>query len=183
VLPGTREELDRIQKHTRNLSVLRLVEDAATVECVIKGLKECNWVHLACHGIQDISHPTKSALLLAGNSRLTLTDIVKLSLTQADFAFLSACQTAAGTEKLSEEAIHLAAGMLLAGYRGVIATTWSIMDSIAPQIADATYAHLLREPHPDPTQAAHALHFAIQKVCENTKNSFFSWVPFIHIGA
>jgi hypothetical protein len=58
------------------------------------------------------------------------------------------------------------------------------MDSVAPQIADATYAHLLKESHPDPVQAAHALHFAIQKVRESTVNSsFFSWVPFIHIGA
>jgi CHAT domain-containing protein len=108
VLPGTKEELDRIQKHTRNLPVLRLVEHTATVENVIKGLKECSWVHFACHGIQEVAHPTESSLLLAGNSRLTLTDIIKLSLIQADFAFLSACQTATGTEELSEEAIHLA---------------------------------------------------------------------------
>jgi CHAT domain-containing protein len=151
---------------------------------VIKGLKECSWVHFACHGIQEVSHPTESSLLLAGNSRLTLADIIKLSLMQADFAFLSACQTAAGTEELSEEAIHLAAGMLLAGYRGIIATTWSIMDSVAPQIADATYAHLLKEPRPDHLQAARALHFAIRRLRESRADlSFFAWVPFIHIGA
>ncbi|KAJ6487356.1 hypothetical protein DFH09DRAFT_841575, partial [Mycena vulgaris] len=41
---------------------------------------------------------------------------------------LSACQTARGAKGLQEESVHLAAGMLLAGYRGVIATMWSIMD-------------------------------------------------------
>ena len=46
----------------------------------------------------------------------------------ADLALLSACQTSAGDEKLSEEVIHLAAGMLAAGYRGAVATMWSIRD-------------------------------------------------------
>ncbi|KAJ6529941.1 hypothetical protein DFH09DRAFT_934658, partial [Mycena vulgaris] len=43
---------------------------------------------------------------------------------------LSACQTARGAKGLQEESVHLAAGMLLAGYRGVIATMWSIMDTL-----------------------------------------------------
>lgn len=33
-----------------------------------------------------------------------------------DFAFLSPCQTATGEKHLSDEAIHMAAGMLFAGY-------------------------------------------------------------------
>ena len=38
------------------------------------------------------------------------------SLEPAELAFLSACQTATGYEKLPEEAVHLVAGMLAAGF-------------------------------------------------------------------
>jgi CHAT domain len=50
-----------------------------------------------------------------------------------DLAFLSACQTAAGSVRLLDEAIHLAAAMQFVGYRHVIATLWTIDDSQAPR--------------------------------------------------
>jgi CHAT domain-containing protein len=182
-LPGTKEELGQISKHAGNFAVSKLVEDEATVDQVAKGMEESTWVHFACHGVQNISNPTESALLLAGGSRLTLSKISQLSLPHAELAFLSACQTATGTEDLAEEAVHLAAGMLLAGYRGVIATMWSIRDHDAPQVADGVYAHLFRSGQPDATEAAHALHLAVKKFREDRKSTFISWVPFIHIGA
>ncbi|KAJ7703440.1 hypothetical protein B0H14DRAFT_2230098, partial [Mycena olivaceomarginata] len=58
------------------------------------------------------------------SSQLTLSRIIQLNLPHAVFAYLSACQTATGEQKLQEESVHLAAGILLAGYRGVIATMW-----------------------------------------------------------
>ncbi|KAF7345663.1 hypothetical protein MVEN_01585900 [Mycena venus] len=184
-IPGTREELNHIERlATGNVAVMRLEENAATVGSIQQGMKDSRWVHFACHGVQDISAPTQSALLLAGSSQLTLSSIIKLSLPHADFAFLSACQTATGNEGLSEESVHLAAGMLLAGYHGVIATMWSIMDDDAPQVAADVYEHLFRTSPPDPTQAAEALHLAVRKLCKASdgKKSLFHWVPFIHVG-
>jgi CHAT domain-containing protein len=73
--------------------------------------------------------------------------------------------------------------MLLAGYRGVIATMWSIKDSDAPRIADDVYSHLFRKQQPDHTEAAHALHHAVKQLREgSSEQSYLSWVPFIHIG-
>jgi CHAT domain-containing protein len=184
-IPGTREELDHIERlATGNVAVMRLEENAATVGSIQQGMKDSRWVHFACHGVQDMSAPTQSALLLAGSSQLTLSNIIELSLPHADFAFLSACQTATGAEGLSEESAHLAAGMLWAGYHGVIATMWSIMDHDAPQVAADVYEHLFKTSPPDPTRAAEALHLAIRKLCEGSdgKKSLFHWVPFIHIG-
>jgi hypothetical protein len=40
---------------------------------------------------------------------LELSEIIKMKLVGADLAYLSACQTSTGDEKLSEEAVHLAA--------------------------------------------------------------------------
>jgi CHAT domain-containing protein len=184
-IPGTREELDHIERlATENVAVMRLEENAATVGSIQQGMKGSRWVHFACHGVQDMSAPTQSTLLLAGSSQLTLSNIIELSLPHADFAFLSACQTATGAEGLSEESAHLAAGMLWAGYHGVIATMWSIMDHDAPQVAADVYEHLFKTSPPDPTRAAEALHLAIRKLCQGSdgKKFLFHWVPFIHVG-
>ncbi|KAJ7835221.1 CHAT domain-containing protein, partial [Mycena leptocephala] len=184
-IPGTRKEIDCIQQLAHGkLPVLRLDEHAATVERVQQGMRDSSWVHFACHGVQNVSQPTQSALLLAGSEQLTLSKIIQLALPHADLAFLSACQTATGDKNLEEESVHLAAGMQLAGYRGVIATMWTIMDNDAPQIASTVYEHLLEVCPPDSTRAAEALHLAIRKLREEGSGykSFFHWVPFIHIG-
>ncbi|KAF8155198.1 CHAT domain-containing protein [Mycena galopus ATCC 62051] len=184
-IPGTRDEINQIQHCAKDkISVCSLVEHEATVARVEDEMINSSWVHFACHGVQDIYTPTESALLLSGSSQLTLSRIIELSLPHADLAFLSACQTATGDKKLQEESVHLAAGMLLAGYRGVIATMWSIMDNDAPQVAKAVYEHLFKSTPPDPTQAAEALHLAIQNLREGSggTKSFFHWVPFIHVG-
>jgi CHAT domain-containing protein len=183
-IPGTQEEIKCIEQHAKGkVPVLRLDKDMATIEKVQKGMKDSRWVHFACHGVQSPS-PTESALLLARSSRLTLSNIIELSLPNADLAFLSACQTATGSKGLQDESVHLAAGMLLAGYRGVIGTMWSIMDNDAPQVAGDVYAHLLKGSSPDPTRAAEALHLAVRRLREQpgAKKSFLHWVPFIHFG-
>jgi CHAT domain-containing protein len=187
-LPGTHKERLFIEEQARScIKFNSLSGDKATVEHVIEGLKTASWVHFACHGVQHFSQPTESALLLAGHSRLTLRNIMQLNLSHRDVAFLSACQTATGDEKVPDEAVHLAAGMLAAGYRGVIATMWSVMDQDAPQVARDVYGHLFKgKSIPDPTEAALALHHAVHKLREHSGKvdnaSFLSWVPFIHMG-
>ncbi|KAJ7077447.1 CHAT domain-containing protein [Mycena epipterygia] len=163
-IPGTQEEIKSIEQHARGkVPTLWLDQDMATIENVQEGMKNSRWVHFACHGVQSTS-PTESALLLARSSRLTISNIIELSLPNADLAFLSACQTATGSQELQDESVHLTAGMLLAGYRGVIGTMWSIMDNDAPQVAGDVYAHLLEASPPDPMRAAQALHLAVQKL-------------------
>jgi CHAT domain-containing protein len=183
-LPGTQEEIKSIQRHVEGKKVHFewLDEEIATIDEVQRGMRNLGWVHFACHGVQSDS-PTESALL-AGSSWLTLSNIIQLSLPHADLAFLSACQTATGSQELQDELVHLTAGMLLAGYRGVIGTMWSIDDNDAPQVAGDVYAHLLETSPLDPMRAAQALHLAIQKLREQPgrKKSFLHWVPFIHFG-
>ncbi|KAJ7923361.1 CHAT domain-containing protein, partial [Mycena leptocephala] len=184
-IPGTQEEITHIQQHANGkIPVVRLDGHAATIEKVQNAMMDSRWVHFACHGIQSASSPTDSALLLAGSSRLTLSNIIQLSLPHADLAFLSACQTAMGSKDIEDESVHLSAGMLLAGYRGVIGTMWSIMDDDAPQVASDVYAHLFETSPPDSTRAAEALHLAVRRLQEQpgVNKSFLHWVPFIHFG-
>ncbi|KDQ58317.1 hypothetical protein JAAARDRAFT_192906 [Jaapia argillacea MUCL 33604] len=180
-LPGTRKELELIKSRAEGVPFVPLIDDGATMENVLRHMGEATWVHFACHGVQDISNPTNSSLILANGSQLKLSTIIDLSLSHAELAFLSACETATGSKDLSEEAVHLAAGMLLAGYRGVIATMWSIGDVDASRIADGVYSHILMGGKPEYTQAALALHQAVQRL-RLQGASFLSWVPYIHVG-
>ena len=157
-------------------------ESDATVLRVKEEMRNASWVHFACHGVQDSENPTASALLLSGSSRLTLSEIIKMKLSSKDLAFLSACQTATGSEGLSDEVVHLAAGMLSVGYRGVIATMWSISDLHAPTVANDVYAHLFKDREPNSTKAAEALHHAIKNLQGKPGVSYLVWVPFIHMG-
>jgi len=108
-----------------------------------------------------------------------------------DLAFLSACQTSTGDEKLSEEVVHLAAGMLAAGYQSVVATIWSIKDKFGPVVAESFYTNLLERgknsgrPGLDSSYSANALHQAIQDIRRtlgDTEQGLLTWVPYVHFG-
>ena len=182
-LKETKNEVKLMCNHATANSIDPIVlEDSdGTVQRVLEEMMTCNWLHLACHGIQDSCDPTKSAFILADDN-LKLEELIKHHLPHAEFAFLSACQTATGDQKLAEEAVHLAAGMLLAGYRSVIATMWSIKDEDGPKVADAVYAELFKNGKADYKRAPYALHHAVQKL-RSDGASFLSWMPFIHFGA
>jgi CHAT domain-containing protein len=185
-LPGTMKELAIIKHHTAQHQILTtLARTEVTLEKVVSAMGECSWVHLACHGVQDHDTPTRSGFELEPEGGyLELSKIISMSFPHADFAFLSACQTATGDLKCPDEAIHLAAGMLSAGYHSVIATMWSIDDSDAPMIVNAVYSHLLADKESNSQKAAEALHFAVQTLRNSySSKSFVSWVPFIHMGA
>lgn len=179
-LPGTEKEAELITSQANGISVVTLMQAEATIDKVKEKMRTATSVHFACHGVQADSS-IESALLVADSSRLTLSEIINMKLGSKDLAFLSACQTATGDEKLPDEAVHLAAGMLLAGYRGVIATMWTINDNHAPQVANDVYKVLFQDPQSDVTKAAEALHFAVKNLRESGV-SCSSWVPFIHLG-
>lgn len=181
-LPNTTIELTHIQNRARNFDVHSLEGPAASVQSVIEGMQTYSWVHLACHALQDPIEPTRSALCLHDGS-LHLSTIIIKSFPHADFAFLSACQTATGDEKIPDEAAHFAAGLMMAGYNGVIATMWSIQDRDAPVIADHVYSALFSDIEPNSTKAALALHHAVKSLRQQVGHAaFLSWVPFIHVG-
>lgn len=101
---------------------LLLEDSAATIIRVQEEMKSHSWVHFSCHAIQDASECLKSGVYLH-DRWMELLKIMRQRLpnTVSEHAFLSACQTSTGDEKLSDEAVHLAAGMLATGYRGIVA--------------------------------------------------------------
>lgn len=139
-LPGTRKEVTEIMTSIADrASVTWLNDEEATVSATVEAMKIHAWCHFACHGIQHPGMPTESAFMLH-DGPLTLHTMMKQSFSSAQIAFLSACQTATGDEKSKEESVHLAAGMLAAGYSTVFGTLWSIQDKDAPLVAKEVYS-------------------------------------------
>jgi CHAT domain-containing protein len=181
-IPNTKQELECVERRLGDREHVVLNGHEGTKSRVMKEMSNSNWVHLACHGTQRQDEPTRSGLILE-DGHLTLEEIIKLNLPNAEFAFLSACQTMTGEETLSDEAVHIAGGMMLAGYRGVMATMWSIEDDLAPEVADEFYCHIMEGGgRPDNSKAAEALHFAIRKLRKRRDIPLISWIPFVHMG-
>ena len=173
--------IQTIQASTGRLSITLLNDQEATVAAVLQGMKKCNWIHLACHAVQDAANPTDSAFILA-DGRLTLMEMTKQFFPHAELAVLSA-RTAKGDKQLPEEAIHLAAGMLMAGYQSIVGTMWSFSDDDGPIIAEQFYKYLIDEADGDSSRAAYALHHAVAHLRSiRGENDFARWVPFIHLG-
>lgn len=95
-----------------------------TVQNVISKLPEANVLHLACHGTQDVADPLRSGFILADGERLTIEELTKLQLPNANTAILSACHTASNDAHQPEDSINLASAMLFLGFRSVLATKW-----------------------------------------------------------
>ncbi|KAG8696659.1 hypothetical protein FRC09_008335 [Ceratobasidium sp. 395] len=181
-LPGTVQELDVVSAQASDIRTTRLDGINATCGAVIEAMEQHSWVHLACHASQNVTNPLESAFHLSDGS-LALRAISGKKIANAHLAFLSACQTATGDVVLSDEAIHLAAGMLVAGYRTVIATMWPIGDQDAPIVAEKFYEYMLKDGIPDSRKAARALHHAVGVLREQVGVAAYRrWPPFIHIG-
>ncbi|KAJ1302099.1 hypothetical protein OPQ81_000930 [Rhizoctonia solani] len=183
-LPGTTRELAYLKVHTQEQAEYsQLIDNKATTAAVLEAMEQHDWVHLACHAHQNVVDPTRSGFYLHDGT-LDLASINRRSFKNKGLAFLSACQTATGDEKLPDEAIHLASGMLMAGYPSVIATMWSVVDADAPFIADKVYTELMRDRKVGNGEAGRALHCAVAALRDELgEQQFARWVPYIHIGS
>ena len=194
--PGTIREMDSVKKILGADNCIHLDEATATVSRVKQEMNTCSWVHFACNAAQTVKDPLKSSMYLH-DGPLELLEIMRLRVPQCKFAFLSVCQSAMGDERLPDEAVHLAAGMLAAGCHGVVGTMWSIKDRYGALVAEPFYEHLAAEKRDDnnggspgnrqldSSRAAYALHHAVQqfrKRTGDTEQGLMDWVPYVHFG-
>jgi CHAT domain-containing protein len=122
-LPNARIETDLIRKRIPLVELKTLSDHQASVANVLETLPSTSILHLACHGHQSQDDPLTSGFSLH-DGRLTLERLMRLQLPHAELAYLSACETASTDEYQPDEVINLAATMLFAGFKSVIATMW-----------------------------------------------------------
>ena len=181
-LPAVRGELKVLARYfPPGEANHQLVESRATRAAALTAIADHSWVHLACHAGQEQADPDRSGFAL-WDATLTIADLAGQPTQGRSLAFLSACQTATGSVRQLDEAIHLAAAMQFLGYRHVIATMWTIADSPAPFIADAVYTTLTHSGKPDPGRTAEALDQALRSLRQLDPTNPLLWAPYIHLG-
>lgn len=110
-------ELPQINNESRDE-----VKGARAID-ILSRISQASILHVACHGMQHRTDPLQSGFVMR-DKMLTVSELMAINHPSAFLAFLSACETARGDEKQPDQAVHLAATMLFAGFRSVIATLW-----------------------------------------------------------
>jgi CHAT domain-containing protein len=185
-LPAVPREVAALARRVSHLEqAVYVTDEQATHRAIRTHLSDSSWVHLACHAAQDSENPAESALFPWDWQQhpLTIAELVDLRLPRTELAFLSACQTSAGSVRLTEESVHLAAAMQVIGYRHVIATLWPTVDPVTPRLVDLVYAGLLSEGRPDADRASEALHHAVTAIRARYPEDPRGWAGYIHLGA
>jgi CHAT domain-containing protein len=130
----------------------------------------------------DAKIPQLSALILGAydvtgqrvDGAVWVADISVRTLT-ADVAVFSACDTAVGTEVLSEGLVGIGYTTLARGARAVVASLWPVADEMSAQLMTEFYRHLLR----DSMNAPAALSSAMRSVLARDPAADPAlWAPF-----
>jgi len=182
-LPSVREEIRRI--HSLGDSVHVLFGEEASCNTLLLRLQQYLWVHLACHGHLRAKEPFLSYFQLHNNEQLTLGDLIKARLSNAELAFLSACRSAAiDINNTPDEAIHLAAALQFCGFRSVVGTLWAMTDLDGPDVAEDFYKYMFHKMGAggDFRGSAAALNYATQRM-RIRGVPVDRWINFVHIGA
>jgi CHAT domain-containing protein/tetratricopeptide (TPR) repeat protein len=141
-LPGARREARAVGRFAPRRRVLT---GAAATESALKGgdLATYRVIHLASHAVTTDASPLRTAIALAPDARddgfLTAAELTQLDL-PADLVVLSACETARGRVIRGEGLQGLAAPLLAAGARAVVASLWDVDDAATARLMRDFYA-------------------------------------------
>ncbi|MGX7829681.1 CHAT domain-containing protein [Actinokineospora sp. 24-640] len=179
-LPGAELEAAAVRSAIADAEVL--IGADAHKAAVVDRVADHDWVHFGCHGNTDLDNPSASGLLLADHKAapLTVLDVNRLDLADAEFAFLSACSTARTGSALPDEAIHLASAFQIAGYRHVVATLWPIADRHAVRMTTRVYEAIAEE---GVGATPYALHEATRDLRDTWRAFPDVWAGYVHNGA
>jgi CHAT domain-containing protein/tetratricopeptide (TPR) repeat protein len=124
-------ECEAITNLFNKSDVKRISGAMATKQAVDTALRNSSGIfHFTGHGYHDIRFPLNSALLLSGekkNNRLTLKEILQISLEGYYLVCLSACETGmTSSTNIVDEFVGLGSGFLAQGATCVVSTLWNV---------------------------------------------------------
>jgi tetratricopeptide (TPR) repeat protein len=149
-LPHAEHEITALTALRPEADVLR--GPAATNAAVLAGLSGARLAHLACHGHYRADNPQFSALALA-DGPLTVYDLAALPRAPGVLV-LSACEAARCATAPGEELLGLAAAILTAGTRTLIAPVLAVPDEATAALMIELHRRLLAGEAPAAALAA-----------------------------
>jgi tetratricopeptide (TPR) repeat protein len=180
-LPYVGQERDRLAGIFPADRLTLLEGPAATRDTVGNALVSHRWAHFSCHGDQNLLNPSDAGILVS-DGMVTVSDFISGNGSGGEWAFLAACKTATGGLTVTDEAITLTSALLYTGWRHVVGTLWTVIDSTTAELTADVYAELTRQGHLQTDEAAVALHRAVHKIRDAEPRHPSLWVPFVHSG-
>jgi CHAT domain-containing protein len=180
-LPNAVRERDTLRELTGG-QLTELDGNRATRATVAARFADHRVAHFSCHGLQNVRDSSRSGLALH-DGFLTVADLrTGVPALRGDFAFLSACRTAAGGVRLLDEALTVAAALHHIGYRRVVGTLWSVPDRRAAEVSAGVYRRILVGGQLDAGASAEALHETVQSQRRRFPRTPSVWASFLQIG-
>ena len=180
-------EIWEVQHLNTVTRVTALLGKRAKTSVVLERLQDHQFSHFICHGNLVPEKPFDASFGLYRGNRLTLLDIVRSRLPNAEFAFLSACHTAELTEgSIADEGLHLAAAVQYCGFRSVVGTMWAMADQDGGDLAKHFYNLMFSSDGsgvPYHERSARALRDAVRYIRKEKRLPLEQWVNFVHYGA
>jgi CHAT domain-containing protein/tetratricopeptide (TPR) repeat protein len=195
-LPALPETGDELRAVARELGAsdddLRL--GAAATVTVVKAtpLEQYRVIEFATHGLiaGEVGGLSEPALVLSlpdkptaeDDGLLTASRIAKLNL-DADWAVLSACNTAAGDKPGAEGLSGLARAFFYAGARSLLVSYWPVESDAAVKLTTGAFARLSKDPR---IGRAEAMRRSIQALIADRSSVHnadpSAWAPFVLVG-
>ena len=123
-----------------------LLDAAATKSAVKSGTAGAAYLHLSCHGSFNWPNPMDSALYLANDESLKLSEIIsELDLRSSLLVTLSACETGISEVRQSpDEYLGLPAGFLQAGAPAIVSSLWTVDDRSTALLMERFYRNHIK---------------------------------------
>ena len=192
-LPDTADELRAVARELgAPESDVRLGAAATVTSVQAAALERYRVVEFATHGLVagEVGGLSEPALVLTLPDNPTLEDdglltasrVARLNL-DADWAVLSACNTAAGNKPGAEGLSGLARAFFYAGARALLVSHWPVDSDAAVKLTTGTFAELARNPA---IGRAEALRRSMRALIANRSSSTNAdpsvWAPFVLVG-
>ncbi len=150
-------------------------------------LQDYRILHFATHGLVagDLSGLEEPALVLslplqsskAEDALLTASEVATLQL-NADWAVLSACNTASGDKVGADALSGLARAFFFAGARALLVSHWAVDSEAAVSLTTRTFGFLAKAPQ---LSRAEAFQRAMLTLIEEGRTPAY-WAPFVIVG-
>ena len=183
-LPYAGKEVSMIQEILKSQNIKTSMLTNPNRDDVLRRLKSCSLVHLACHGVADSDDPSLSKLLLQDwKSRpLNVRALLRTKEPTCKLVVLSACETAVSKDgRLVEEGIHLAGGFQMMGVPHVVGTLWKVEDAFSVEFLRNFYLGIQSGGMLDDEKTAESLRHAALDARSKGVHAL-TWGAYVHSG-
>ncbi|MBV9612885.1 MAG: CHAT domain-containing protein, partial [Acidobacteriaceae bacterium] len=145
-LPYALQEVTTAAEIFGKKSILLTGDRASEAALKAEPLNDFKIIHIAAHGVGNITEPDRAGFVLAPGSETEdgfwQAREIRRSTLSADLVTLSACETGVGRLEGEEGIMNLARAFLVAGAKSVLASLWEADDRFTATLMEHFYRHI-----------------------------------------